>query len=102
QNISNETMEVKASGNNCEEEDTNQENVFHGESPTFKIHKNWPDVKFERSRNQFECNALCAIRHDLDLVLSTSTAEEVIHHIESARTKTLDRTVVLNIVKEYG
>ncbi|CAG8596490.1 44464_t:CDS:2 [Gigaspora margarita] len=34
--------------------------------------------------------------------VSASNGDEVIHHIESARTKTLDRTVVLNVTKEYG
>ncbi|CAG8520500.1 16164_t:CDS:2, partial [Racocetra persica] len=41
-----------------------------------ELHKNWPDIKFERSRDQFEYNALCAIGNDLDLALSTSTADE--------------------------
>ncbi|RIB30179.1 hypothetical protein C2G38_2279261 [Gigaspora rosea] len=67
-----------------------------------EINKNWPVVKFKRARDQFEYNALCAIGNDLDLALSASTGDEVIHHIESARTKTLDRTVVLNVAKEYS
>ncbi|CAG8531548.1 8654_t:CDS:2 [Gigaspora rosea] len=32
-----------------------------------ELHKNWPDVKFERSRDQFEYNALCAIGNNLNL-----------------------------------
>lgn len=67
-----------------------------------EINKNWPVVKFERARDQFEYNALCAIGNDLDLALSASTGDEVIRHIESARTKTLDRTVVLNVANKYG
>ncbi|CAG8608588.1 8326_t:CDS:1, partial [Cetraspora pellucida] len=67
-----------------------------------KIHKNWPDVKFKRARDQFEYNALCAIGNDLDLALSATTEEEAIRHIDSARTRTLDRTVVLNVAREYG
>ncbi|CAG8729887.1 17827_t:CDS:2, partial [Racocetra fulgida] len=67
-----------------------------------ELHKNWPDVKFERSRDQFEYNALCAIGNDLDLALSASTGDEAIRHIENARAKTLDRTVVLNVAREYG
>ncbi|CAG8668810.1 22658_t:CDS:2 [Gigaspora rosea] len=67
-----------------------------------EINKNWPVVKFERARDQFEYNALCAIGNDLDLALSASTGDEIIRHIESARTKTLDHTVVLNVAKEYG
>ncbi|CAG8516528.1 17148_t:CDS:2 [Cetraspora pellucida] len=67
-----------------------------------EIHRNWPDVKFERARDQFEYNALCAIGNDLDLALSATTGEEAIHHIESARTRMLDRMVVLNVAHEYG
>ncbi|CAG8799987.1 24180_t:CDS:2, partial [Cetraspora pellucida] len=59
-----------------------------------EIHKNWPDIKFERSRDQFEYNVLCAIGHDLDLALSASTEDKAIQHIEDARVKTLDRTEV--------
>ncbi|CAG8463413.1 13701_t:CDS:2 [Cetraspora pellucida] len=67
-----------------------------------EIHKNWPEVKFERSRDQFEYNALCVIGHDLDLALSASSGEEAIQHIENARAKTLDRIVVLNVARKYG
>ncbi|CAG8852804.1 14701_t:CDS:2, partial [Gigaspora margarita] len=107
QNGLNESMEEEAFENTHNEEETNQE----GEQK--ECLKDAADIKallkkikhlredFERARDQFEYNALCTIENDSDLALSTSTGDETARHIESARTKKLDRTVVLNVAKEY-
>ncbi|CAG8458707.1 398_t:CDS:2 [Cetraspora pellucida] len=67
-----------------------------------EIYKNWPEVKFERSRDQFEYNVLCAIGNDLYLELSILIENEVIQHIENVRTKMFNRVVILNVTKEYS
>ncbi|CAG8491033.1 16269_t:CDS:2, partial [Racocetra fulgida] len=56
----------------------------------------------DQEKHQFEYNALCAIGNDLDMALSATFEDEAIRFVESAHAKTADRTVVLNVAKEYG
>ncbi|CAG8442054.1 2912_t:CDS:2 [Cetraspora pellucida] len=68
-----------------------------------EIHKNWPEVKFERSRDQFEYNALCAIGHDLDLVLSALLAVELPqskHEELSAYSETIEQAKQAASIKQ--
>ncbi|CAG8684871.1 2675_t:CDS:2, partial [Dentiscutata heterogama] len=93
QNISDETMDGME-GEVFREDDTNQEGIFCGGSPTFSML-----AKALSNDELHEKKSKRVKREAKDVGNIKALLNKIKHFI---RTKTLDRTVVLNVAKDFG